>query len=397
MEKWFLVTNPGSSSRKYALYHDDALVCSLHFEMEDGAVVCTLKKADGTKEKLTEGFAKLTETVKYVKQLLTDEGYLDKNNHLSAILARVVATGNFFATDHLVDEECLRQLEIGKKRAPLHVPVVAAEIESCVKEFDGTPVMIISDSAFHATRDNVHTYYAIDTELADKAEIKRYGFHGLSMGSISAYLRSAGILSDKVVACHIGSGSSVTALMQGQSFDTTMGYTPLEGVMMATRCGDIDAAAALAIGRELGLEGEKLEEYLNKQCGLKGVTGETDDMREVLSLRDDGDPRAKLAYSMYIYRLQRAIGQMVAALQGVDTLVFTATIGERNAEIRRDIVAGLGYLGFKIDDTKNDDGLGDSRHCLISADDSKPIYVVLTDETGEMIRRAKLLLEESQA
>lgn len=393
-EKWFLVTNPGSSSRKYALYQDDKLVCSLHFEMEGKDVVCTLKKADGTKEKLTEGFAKLTETVKYVKKILTDEGYLDKNNHLAAVLARVVATGNYFANDHLVDDECLCQLEIGKKRAPLHVPVVAAEIETCVKEFAGTPVIIISDSAFHTTRDDVHTYYAIDKDLADKAEIKRFGFHGLSMGSISAYLDEAGIAADKVIACHIGSGSSVTALMKGKSFDTTMGYTPLEGVMMATRCGDIDATAAVAIGRELKLDGEKLEEYLNKQCGLKGVTGETDDMREVLSLRDDGDPRAKLAYEMYIYRMQRAIGQMAASMQGVDALVFTATIGERNAEIRRDIVSGLGYLGFKINDTKNDDGLGDQRHCLISGTNSKPIYVVLTDETGEMIRRAKLLLNQ---
>lgn len=394
MKKLFLVTNPGSSSRKYALYQDDQALCTLHFEMEGKDVVCTLKCADGTKRKLTEGFKKLTDTVKYAKQILESEGYLDKHNILSAVLARVVATGDYFAADHLVDDECLKNLEIGKKRAPLHVPVVAAEIEACVREFHGTPVMIISDSAFHSTRDDAHTYYAIDTELADKAEIKRYGFHGLSMGSISAYLASEKIGAEKVVACHIGSGSSVTALKDGKSYDTTMGYTPLEGVMMATRCGDIDATAAVAIGRELNLEGEKLEEYLNKQCGLKGVTGETDDMREVLSLRADGDARAKLAYDMYIYRLQRAIGQMAASLQGIDELVFTATIGERNAEIRRDIISGLGYLGFQIDEAKNAEGLGDSRHVNIAAADSKPIYVIQTDETGEMIRRARVLLDK---
>ncbi len=394
MEKLFLVTNPGSSSRKYALYQGNNVVCTLHFETEGKDIVCTLKKADGSKQKLTDDFKKLTDTVKYVKKILTDEGYLSKNTKLDAVLARVVATGDYFAEDHLVDKECLEHLEVAKKRAPLHVPVVAAEIAECVKEFDGTPVMIISDSAFHTSRDATHTYYAIDTELADKAEIKRYGYHGLSMGSISEYLESAKINAEKIVACHIGSGSSVTALLNGKSYDTTMGYTPLEGVMMATRCGDIDATAAVAIGRELGLEGEKLEEYLNKQCGLKGVSGETDDMREVLSLRADGDARAKLAYDMYIYRMQRAIGQMAASLKGIDALVFTATIGERNAEIRRDIVAGLGYLGFKINDTKNDDGLGDKRHCVISASGSKPIYVVQTDETGEMIRRAQALLDK---
>lgn len=394
MEKMFLVTNPGSSSRKYALYKGNDVICTLHFEMEGKDVVCTLKRADGSKTKLTDGFKKLTETVKYVKKILADEGYLGKNAKLDAILARVASTGDFFTADHIVDEDCLKRLEIAKKRAPLHVPVVAAEISECVKEFDGTPVITITDSGFHNTRDDVHTYYAIDPELADKAEIKRYGYHGLSMGSISEYLKNNGLLAEKVIACHLGSGSSLTAMLNGESYDTTMGYTPLEGVMMATRCGDLDATAAIAIGRELNLEGEKLEEYLNKQCGLKGVTGETDDMREVLSLRADGDKRAKLAYEMFIYRIQRAIGQLAASLQGVDALVFTATIGERNAEIRRDIVAGLGYLGFKINDTKNDDGLGDARHCIISAASSKPIYVIQTDETGEMIRRALLLLEK---
>ncbi len=394
MEKLFLVTNPGSSSRKYALYRGNEVVCNLHFELEGKDVVCTLKFPDGNKKKLTEGFKKLTETVKYVKKILEDEGYINKNTTLDAILARVAATGDFFAADHKVDDECLKRLEAAKKRAPLHVPVVAAEIEECVKEFQGTPVITISDSAFHNTRDDVRKYYAIDKELADQVEIKRYGYHGLSIGSVADYLAANRLNAEKVVVCHIGSGSSVTALKDNQSFDTTMGYSPLEGLMMATRCGDIDATAAIAIGRELNLDGEKLEEYLNKKCGLLGVTGETDDMREVISMRDDGDERAKLAYNMYIYRLQKAIAQMAAALQGIDALVFTATVGERNAEIRRDIVAGLGYLGFKISDTKNADGLGDDRHCLISAAGSKPIYVIQTDETGEMIRRALKLLEK---
>ncbi len=390
MSKLFLVTNPGSSSRKYALYRDESLIVSLHFEFEGKDVVCTLKTPDGSKKKL-DGFKKLTDTVKYVQDILNKEGYLEKGTKLDAILARVVAPSEYFAADHIVDEECLKNLEIGKKRAPLHVPVVAAEIETCVKEFKGTPVIIISDSAFHATRDAVHTNYAINPELTEKAEIKRYGFHGLSIGSIAHYLKEHNLTAEKVVACHLGSGSSLTALKDNQSFDTTMGYTPLEGVMMATRTGDIDAAGALAVGRAMKIEGEELEQYLNKQCGLKGVAG-TDDMRDVISLRDEGDKNAKLAYDMFIYRIQRAIGQMTASLHGIDALVFTATIGERNAEIRRDIVSGLEYLGFKINDTKNADGLGDDSHCLISTGSSKPVYVILTDETGEMIRRAQELL-----
>ena len=394
MDKLFLVTNPGSSSRKYALYRGDEPVCNLHFEFEGKDVVCTLKYADGTKKKL-DGFEKLTDTVKYVKDILNKEGYIGDSVKISAVVARVAATGEYFSEDHIVDQDCLERLEAAKKRLPLHVPVMAAEIEACVKEFGDTPVLAVADSSFHATRDDVHKAYAIDTELADRAEIKRYGYHGLSMGSISEYLKANNLCAEKVIACHLGSGSSVTAMLNGESYDTTMGYTPLEGLMMATRCGDIDAAAALAIGRELNLSNEELEQYLNKKCGFMGVTGQTDDLREVISLRDDGDARAKLAYELFIYRVQKAIGQMAASLHGVDALVFTATIGERNSEIRRDIVAGLEYLGLKVNDTKNDDGIAEGeRHCIISEDGSKPVYVILTDETGEMIRRAKLLLED---
>lgn len=394
MEKLFLVTNPGSSSRKYALYKGDKIICNLHFETEGKNVICTIKYPDGSKKKLTEGFKKMTDTVKYVKQILEDENYINKNTQLDAILARVAATGDYFSHDHKFDNDCRKHLEAAKKRVPLHVPIVAAEIEECAKEFKDTPIITITDSGFHNTRDDVHKYYAIDKDLADKAELKRYGYHGLSIGSIADYLEKNKLTAEKVVVCHIGSGCSITALLNNKSYDTTMGYSPLEGLMMATRCGDIDTTAALAIGRELGLEGEKLEEYLNKQCGLKGVTGETDDMREVISLRDDGDERARLAYDMYIYRIQRAIGQLVASLHGIDALVFTATIGERNAEIRHDIISGLEYLGFKINDTKNSDGLGEHRHVNIAASGSKPIYVITTDETGEMIHRALKLLAE---
>ena len=392
MEKLYLVTNPGSSSRKYALYRDDELICKLHFEMEGKDVICTRKLPDGSKKKIAKEFKKLTDTVKYVKQILKDEGYLSEKMQLAAVIARVAATGDYFSHDHKVDHDCLERLKIAKKRAPLHVPVAAAEIEECVREFKDTPVLTISDSSFHNTRDSVHKYYAIDKDLADRAEIKRYGYHGLSIGSIANYLERHDLAAEKVVVCHLGSGSSVTALLDNRSYDTTMGYSPLEGLMMATRCGDIDAAAAIAIGRELKLSSDELEEYLNKKCGLLGVTGETDDMREVISLRDDGDERAKLAYNLYIYRIQKAIAQMAAALHGIDALVFTATIGERNAEIRRDIIAGLGYLGFNINDTKNAEGLGEHTHCVISTGSSKPIYVIATDETAAMIRRAQILL-----
>ena len=194
-----------------------------------------------------------------------------------------------------------------------------------------------------------------------------------------------------MVVCHVGSGSSVTAVYKGESVDTTMGYTPLEGMMMATRTGSIDPAAAMAVGRELDLSGEELEKYLNKKCGLLGVSGQTDDMREILRLKDGGDKKGSLAYAMFIYRLQRAIAEMAAAMGGVDAVVFTATIGERSDPVRKSTCEKLGYLGLVLDEDKNTGDFG-KRHTNIAAEGSKPIWVIRTDEFEEMIRRAKVLL-----
>jgi len=231
-EKLILITNPGSASRKYALYRGKNFLCSLHYEFERGKVICTLKRADDTKEKITTELSDLSRTVSHLKKVLDEKGFISDDVKLDAILARVVATGDYFTSDHIVDEECLRQLEIAKRRTPLHVPVVANEIEKFVRIFEGTPVLTISDSAFHNDRPKVAKYYAIDMDLADKHEIKKYGAHGLSVGSIVEYMKSVDILPEKMIVCHIGSGSSVTAVFQGKSYDTTMGYTPLEGVMM---------------------------------------------------------------------------------------------------------------------------------------------------------------------
>ena len=388
-----LITNPGSSSRKYALYREDELLCSLHFEFEGKKVVCTLKRADETKKKIVTDFKDLASTVGALNQILTEEGYLGGVSKIDAILARIVATGEYFTQDHLVDKECLKNLEIAKKRTPLHVPVVANEIEAFVKEFKGTPVIAISDSAFHADRPELMKYYAIDKELADKAEIKRYGAHGLSVGSIVKYMEREKILPEKLIVCHLGSGSSITAVYKGKSHDTTMGYTPLEGVMMSTRTGSIDAAAALAIKRALKItDDEDLEQYLNKKCGLLGVSGKTDDMREIIKLRDEGDDRGVFAHALFVYRIQNAIGQMAASLGGVDAIVYTATIGERSDDIRKCVSQKLGYLGFELDGDKNASELK-KRHENIATENSKPIYVIRTDEFEEMIRRAKVILD----
>lgn len=392
--KLILITNPGSSSRKYALYKGTDLVCSLHFEFEGKEIICTLKKADGSKKVLKQTFKELTSTVANINRILTEEGYLGGMAKIDAILARVACPGEYFTEDHIVDEEYLKALEKGKKRAPLHVPVVAGEIEHFVKSFKGTPILAISDTSFHNDRPDLMKYYGFDTDLADKADIKKFGYHGLSIGSIVNYMKEQDILPEKLIVCHLGSGSSLTAVFEGKSLDTTMGYSPIGGLLMATRCGDMDPAAALALKRQLGYESdESLEKYLNKECGLLGVSGQSDDMREILRLRDEGDKKGTFAHAMYVYRVQSCIGQMAASLGGVDAIVFTATIGERSDEIRRTVTQKLSYLGFSLDDDKNVGNL-DERHVNIAADGSKPIWVIRTDEFEEMLRRAAILMEK---
>lgn len=390
-----LITNPGSSSRKYALYREDELLCSLHFEFEGKKVVCTLKRADGTKKKLEETYKDLNATVGALNEILTKEGYLGGVSKIDAILARTAAPGEFFSHDHLVDENCLKELEAAKKKAPLHIPTVAGEIEQFVKDFKNTPIITIADSGFHVDRPDLTKYYAFSQEHADKFDIKRWGFHGLSVGSIVNYMDRENILPKKLIVCHLGSGSSLTAVFEGKSLDTTMGYTPLEGLCMSTRVGSIDVAAALALKRNLKIkDDEEFERYLNKECGLLGLSGQTDDMREIIRLRDEGDERGTFAHAMFIYRVQSEIGRMAASLDGVDAIVFTATIGERSAEIRKCVAQKLDYLGFSLDPEKNESDL-ENRCENIARADSKPIYVIRTDEFEEMIRRAKIILDAS--
>ncbi|MDR3297989.1 MAG: acetate/propionate family kinase [Candidatus Nomurabacteria bacterium] len=394
--KLILISNPGSASRKYALYNGEELLAALHFEYVRKKVVCTVRDGENEKQVKVE-FADLADTVRHIGKILQDEGYINERNKLFAIVVRLVAPGDYFAEDRIVDNEFMKNLEIAKKRAPLHLPVVADEISHFSEIFPEVKIAAISDSAFHWSKPDLMKYYPFDTEVADKFGIKRYGYHGLSYGFVTNYLEEQGILQDKLIAAHIGSGSSVAAILEGNPMDTSMGYSPLEGLMMSTRSGSMDVAAAVAIKRELGLKtDEDLERYLNKEAGLLGVSGFSDDMREIIQRRDEGDPKATFAHALFVYRVQNLIGQMAASLGGVDALVFTATIGERSDEIRHYVCQKLKYLGFMLEDEKNREPEFTGRHALISAKDSKPIYIVKTDETAEMIRKALVLMAEMQ-
>lgn len=392
MNKLILITNPGSASRKYALYSNQTPIVTLHFEYEGSRIVCTLKDLKNDTEKsLRPDIDDLGDTVPALRKILESEKYITADTPLNAILARVAAPGEYFTTEHIVDDECLENLELAKKKAPLHVPVVAAEINHFRRSFSTVPIITVSDSGFHTPRPALMKYYPFDTDLADKTEIKRYAYHGLSLGYIVEYMKQKDILPEKLIICHIGSGASVTAVFNGSSMDSSMGYSPLEGLMMSTRSGSMDPAAALAIKHELKLTDEELEKYLNKKAGLLGVSGSSDDMRDILQKRDEGDPKATFAHALYIYRVQSLIGHMSASLGGVDAIVFTATIGERSSKVRHSVMQKLAYLGFTLDPAENDKEKL-PKIANIATEKSKPIYVIKTDETAEMIRRATPLI-----
>ncbi len=395
MSKLILITNPGSASRKYALYNGEELMAQFHFEYEGKKVVCTINDVDDGKKKIKPEIKDLNEAIKILPKILTDEQYVTGQHKLAAVVVRIVAPGDYFTEDHVVDAEYMKQLKEAEKRNPVHVPTTANEIRGIRECFEGVKIISVSDSAFHWEKPDTYKYYSFDPTIADKYEIKRYGYHGLSYAFISRYMKEHDILPEKLVAMHLGSGSSVSAILNGRAMDNSMGYTPLEGLAMSTRVGTIDAAAALNLKKALKMTSdEEFLLYLNKQCGLLGLSGISDDMREVIKARDEGDLRASNAHSIFIYRIQSYVGQMAATLGGVDALVFAGTIGERSEEIRRLVVQKMGYLGFKLDEEKNLNPEFTDRYALISTSDSKPIYIVFTDETAQMIYRAQQFLED---
>lgn len=389
-----LATNPGSSSRKYALYQNDKYLASLHFEYENGRIVCTLITTDKT-EKLYPSIEKLEETPELILPILKTAGFKIQKK-LSCIGLRMVAPTEHFLKDRLLDVEALEELIDLEQRVPLHIRAMLQEAKRLQHYFANTPIAAISDSAFHITKPDYAWNYAIPLQDADRLEIKRFGYHGISLASVVRELSLKNKLPAKLIVCHLGSGASVTAILDGKSLDTTMGYSPLEGLMMATRSGSIDIVAADILKKGLNMDMADFEAYLNKESGLKGISGFSSDIRELIAAEDAGDYRAGLALRMYAHRVRQAIGQMAASLDGVDTLVFTGTVGDRSFIMRKRIVDGLSHLGLAIDENKNQAVIEPSDMQIINLPKRKKhIYVITTDESREIALRAVALVEAS--
>lgn len=387
MEKKYLIVNRGSASEKYAVYTNDKCLGFLHVEKaerEDCDYVSTLY-IDGQKDEKCVARKQFEYSLDYALALFKEKGIVSDKKEINGIGIRIVAPGKHFQDDKIIDKVYEKEIKKVIHDAPLHLLPTYEMIKLLQKTFKNIQIVGVSDSDFHDTIPDKAKYYGIPFVDSQKYNIERYGYHGISIESILNKLKTEGPLSDKVIICHIGSGVSVTAVKNGQSIENSMGFTPLEGVMMATRAGDIDPGVIALLSDKLWLSTKKLKEYLNKKCGLLGVSGKSSDVRDLIKLEKSGDVQAKLALDMYAYRLQKQIGAYYAVLGGLDTLIFTATVGERSFIMREKICAGLSALGIKLNKTINDQSEGVD--ALISNTES-PVKV-LVRKTDEMAQIAK--------
>ena len=321
------------------------------------------------------------------------EEFLGEHADVDAVGHRVVHGGPRSAGAARVDDELVDYLESIEDLAPLHNPRAVAAMHEVGRLLPETPGVVAFDTDFHATiAPHAHTY-ALPGEWNRQWQIRRYGFHGLSHGY--AARRAAQLVGEdeaglRTVVCHLGGGASVTAVVGGRSVDTTMGLTPLEGLVMATRSGSLDPGLLLWLQRHRGVDAAELDDALQHRSGLAGLSGTSGDMREVLTARDDGDPHAALAFDVYVHALRKAVASMAAAAGGLDVLVFTGGVGEHSAVVRSATCDGVGFLGVQLDQAANDAAHGDAD--ITAAGAGARTVVVTADEESEIARQVAEVL-----
>ncbi len=388
-----LVINAGSSSLKYQL-----------IDMENEGVLakglCDRIGLDGMfKHSVEAGTLEMehpmpnhSEAIKLVLQHLTDAkwGVIKDVDEISAVGHRVVNGGEVFVEATLMDEEKVNTLESLTEFAPLHNPAAVTGIRACMEVMGAeVPQVTVYDTAFHYGMPKTAAIYPIPYEYYEKYGIRRFGAHGTSHGFVAgecAKLLGKDEKDLKIVTCHLGNGSSITAVNGGKCVDTSMGFTPLAGVLMGTRCGDIDPAVAMYIMNKEGQTPDEMSDLMNKKSGALGVSGVSNDFRDLTAGAANGNERCALALDMFCYQVTKYIGSYAAAMGGVDAVVFTAGIGENNVELRAKITAPLAFLGAKLDEAKNAERSGDAR--VVSTDDSAvKICVVPTNEELAIARQ----------
>ncbi|PRH77685.1 acetate kinase [Streptomyces solincola] len=394
-----LVLNSGSSSLKYQLLDmgDGTRLAAGLVERigeESSRVVHTPLGPDaGEKRERTAEVADHDAALKAVAEELSKDGVGLDSPELAAVGHRVVHGGLRFSEPTVVTDEVLAEIERLVPVAPLHNPANITGIRTATALRPDLPQVAVFDTAFHTTMPEYAARYAIDTETADAHRVRRYGFHGTSHAYVSA--RTAKLLNRdpsevNVIVLHLGNGASASAVAGGRCVDTSMGLTPLEGLVMGTRSGDVDPAVVFHLSRNAGMSNDDVDALLNKKSGLVGLCGDND-MREIRRRIDAGDERARLAFDVYVHRLKKYIGAYYAVLGRVDAVVFTAGVGENAAEVRAAAVAGLEELGLAVDAGLNAVRSGEAR--LISPEYARvAVAVVPTDEELEIARQTYALV-----
>ena len=381
-----LVLNCGSSSIKYKLFNMDT-----HTVMVQGGVekiglpdsFLQIKLSNGEKVKIEQPMPEHTIGIQLILNSLVDEqiGCIASLEEIQAVGHRVVHGGEKFNKSVLITPEVKEMIVKCVELAPLHTPANLKGIEAIETALPGVPQVAVFDTAFHQTMPDEAYMYAIPYELYEKYAIRRYGFHGTSHRYVSARVcEYLGIdpNTTKVITAHIGNGGSCTAVLNGKSVDTSMGLTPLEGLMMGTRAGDMDLGAATYIMEKENLSTTEFSNLMNKKSGLLGVSGVSSDARDIENAVQAGNERADLARRIFIYRVKKYIGAYAAAMNGVDVIVFTGGIGENDAYIRAEVTKGLTYLGIDFDESKN--AVRGEEAILTTPESKVKVCIIPTDE-----------------
>ena len=380
-----LVINCGSSSLKFQLIDSESEKCLAKGLCErigiEGSMI-TYAPEGGEKEKTTTPMPDHTEAIRLVLEALTNEktGVVKDLSEIGAVGHRVVHGGEKFANSVVITDEVMAAIEECNDLAPLHNPANLIGINACKKLMPNTPMVGVFDTAFHQTMPAKAYLYALPKEYYEKYGVRRYGFHGTSHSFVSKRLAELAGLdynNSKMIICHIGSGASISAIKNGKSIDTSMGMTPLEGLVMGTRSGDIDPAIVEFICQKENISVSEMTTILNKKSGVLGLSGVSNDFRDLVDARESGNKDAANALDVLVYRIVKYIGAYYMALGGVDAIALTAGAGENNKEVREMIMEGISVLGVKINQEANQTR---GEEILLSTKDSKvPVWIVPTN------------------
>lgn len=394
-----LVINCGSSSLKYQVINSDTEQVLAKGICErigiDGRLVYT--PAGGEKEISNVDMPTHKQAVQYVIEALTNEktGVIKSLDEIGAIGHRLVHGGEKFACSTVITEDVIKAVEECCELAPLHNPANLIGVRACQELMPNTPQAGVFDTAFHQTMPMEAYMYGIPYEYYEKYRVRKYGFHGTSHSFVSkrmAELLGKPVEDLKIIVCHLGGGASICAVKGGKSVDTSMGLSPLEGLIMGTRSGDLDPSVMEFICKKENLDMNGIMDVLNKKSGVLGLSGVSSDFRDLQEGAEKGDERCEMAVDVFCYRVVKYIGAYIAAMGGVDAIAFTAGLGENDEIVRRKVVNRLGYLGITLDNEVNDNGRG--KEIAISTPDSKiPVWIVPTNEELAIARETVALLK----